>query len=242
MNQSGEIIAMHGWSSDSSAWDCWAESARYRGWCWQSGERGYGSLPMVTPQWRHSLTETQGPRVLMVHSFGLYLTPNTVLAAAEIVVLLNSFNHFIPSFRHQHPIKRKIQRMINNINCDNEKETLLTFLSQANLPVSTDLTSLNVMQNSVSALGRLRLLEDLYKLSEVISMPKAFPMNIPILVINTQCDQIVGSTIAKDLVKNLSNYIKDKTMITHWSPGNIGHNLYQANLLESIFDWLETKK
>ncbi|BBL85954.1 Biotin synthesis protein bioK (chromatophore) [Paulinella micropora] len=241
MNQTGEIIAMHGWSGDSNGWNYWAEFARYKGWSWQSGERGYGSLPVVTPQWKHKHMRTQGPRVLMVHSFGLYLLPTTVLASAEIIVLLNSFNRFIPSCNYQHLLERKIKRMINDINFCREKDTLITFLIQANLPSSTDMTSLTFIENSISRLGRMRLLEDLHKLAKVTHLPAGFPADASLLIVNTQSDRIVAAPVKKNLVENLANHMSDKLSITHWSLENIGHNLHQTNLLQCIFNWLEIK-
>ena len=48
---STQLIAMHGWASDSRAWGPWATLAAERGWRLDWGERGYGQREPALPIW-----------------------------------------------------------------------------------------------------------------------------------------------------------------------------------------------
>ena len=92
-----QVIAMHGWSGDSHAWRPWIRHFKHHQWSWQSGERGYGSLQVHMPYWKDDQDPTnQQRRVVIGHSLGPHLLPDTVLAQATDVVLLASFARFVP--------------------------------------------------------------------------------------------------------------------------------------------------
>ena len=91
-----QLIAMHGWAGDSHGWAPWHQACQARGWSWQSGDRGYGSLSQAEPHWNEEPPKASQRRVVIAHSMGVHLLPAEVLSQADAVVLLASFGRFIP--------------------------------------------------------------------------------------------------------------------------------------------------
>ena len=89
------LIAMHGWASDSRAWGPWATLAAERGWRLDWGERGYGQREPALPIWEPRSQR----RIVLAHSLGPHLLPAALWSQATAAVLLTSFAAFVPPGR-----------------------------------------------------------------------------------------------------------------------------------------------
>ena len=56
-----QVIAMHGWSCDSTVWASWERHFSHRGWLWQNGERGYGNRRCCHPSWAEPTSGATSP-------------------------------------------------------------------------------------------------------------------------------------------------------------------------------------
>ena len=100
-----QVIAMHGWCSDSTYWHNWERKFRLDGWHWKNAERGYGCIKASEPFWRKSIrSNLANKRVFICHSLGLHLISTQLLNEASHVVLLNSFSRFIPNAKESRSI------------------------------------------------------------------------------------------------------------------------------------------
>ena len=81
-----QILAMHGWAGQASAWAHWCQGFEAGGSLWASANRGYGGEGPVQPARKPSPNR----KVLIAHSMGLHLLPAAVLEQADAVVLLGT--------------------------------------------------------------------------------------------------------------------------------------------------------
>ena len=125
MNQ---IIAMHGWCSDSTYWEHWKKNFQLNGWLWQSAERGYGCITASEPFWESSLgAEVKNKKVAICHSLGIHLLSNKLLQESSHVVLLNSFSRFIPVGKESRSIKIALNGMQKHLGKTTEGNMLRKF-------------------------------------------------------------------------------------------------------------------
>lgn len=180
------LIAMHGWAGDQRGWQPFAEAATARGWQWSSGERGYGDLPPAMPGWR-----ARARRVLVVHSLGLHLLPQALLAEAEAVVLLASFARFVPEGGAGRRLQAALAGMEQALGGDGAAVMLQRFFVQAADPVAVDPANLGIGERPLPAEGRRRLLGDLRLLGGTRGLPEGFPTGARLLIVEAGRDRIV---------------------------------------------------
>ncbi|QPN66930.1 alpha/beta fold hydrolase [Synechococcus sp. CBW1006] len=240
-----QVIAMHGWGGDSRAWEPWRQLAEQRGWQWQSGERGYGSLPPLQPTWITSGAAAAGPRVLIGHSLGPHLVPATVLAAADLVVLLASFGCFVPEGRDRRRLQRGLAGMAAPLQAHltSGKESseravqsmLAAFLQQAADPADAALLPPGPESDPITPAGCRRLLDDLERLEHCDGLPTGFPAAAQVLIVEAEADRIVVPAARTLLCDALP------TAAVEVLPG-AGHSLLQTNVVPLVFSWLETRQ
>ena len=112
MNQ---IISQHGWGLNRNVWKKLKEEFIKKNWTWQDNERGYYSDYFIKAKWIKSDSD-KNKKVALCHSLGIHLIGKEILKEASHIVLINSFNNFIPRNNESEITMRTLQRMENKIN------------------------------------------------------------------------------------------------------------------------------
>ncbi len=232
-NRGGQLIAMHGWAGDSRAWAPWRAVAERRGWSWRCGERGYGPLQPAMPAWAPAgAGGAVARRAVIVHSLGLHLLPEAVLAQADAVVLLASFGRFLPPGGEERRWRRALRGMAARLERGEAEAMLRDFLAAAAAPDPVALLPAGPGSEPLTAAGVERLRRDLALLEASSALPAAYPATARSLIVEAEADRIVaaGSRAA------LRHALPQATL---WPQPGAGHSLLRADLLEPVFDWLE---
>ena len=230
-----QVIAMHGWSGTAAGWEPWRQEAEARGWQWRSGERGYGAAPPFLPAW-----DPQGLRVLISHSMGAHLLPPSLLADAERVVLLAGFGRFVPPGREGRQLRTALAGMAGALaEGPDPEETarraqalLQAFLAQAAAPDPAALMPPGPADQPVGPEARRRLRDDLALLEATADLPKGFPEQVPVLLVEAGDDQIVAPVVRELLRQRLP--AAERIVL----PG-AGHAFLTTPPLAAVLQWLE---
>lgn len=108
-----QIILQHGWGLSSSCWNGWKQSL-LNDFSVLTPDRGYfGNKNIITN------FETENKKILISHSFGLFLFPKTLLKQADYLVIISGFADFHPKDKKE---KRRSSMLIKFM----KKKLLLT--------------------------------------------------------------------------------------------------------------------
>ncbi|MCP9775244.1 alpha/beta fold hydrolase [Cyanobium sp. WAJ14-Wanaka] len=219
---------MHGWAGDSGAWGPWSRAVMQRGWGWQSGERGYGALEPVKPQWA-----SEGPaKVVIGHSFGPHALPAELLAQADAVVLLASFGRFVPEGRPGRRLESALAVMADQLRGQGAEAMLQAFLAKAAFPADPGLLPHTLLEQPLGARGREKLQADLALLGATGGLPTGFPKGARVLIVEAGQDQIVAQESRQALRESLPH--ADWLLFQ-----NAGHCLLETPVLAMVMGWLE---
>jgi len=230
------IVAMHGWCGDAAGWEPWAAESSRRGWCWDSGERGYGGTPPHMPCWRDGSSGQRGRRTLVTHSLGWHLVPQTLLEACEQLVLLASFARFIPQGRGGRSLRQALAGMEASLREGNGESMLQRFLAEAAAPQDVALMPQGPATQPLTEVGRQRLLADLGLLSGCGSLPAVLIRGTRILVVEATEDRIVPAPSRRALLNDLhqAGHSPDHKLLK-----GVGHALLTPELLPTVLGWLD---
>jgi pimeloyl-[acyl-carrier protein] methyl ester esterase len=223
-----QLIAMHGWAGDSRAWAPWRAAASRRGWHCRCGERGYGPLEPATPEWAPGARR----RAVIVHSLGLHLLPEPVLADADAVVLLASFGRFLPADGEARRWRRALRGMAARLEQGDAQAMLRDFLAEAAAPEPAAALPEGPGSEPLRPEGVERLRRDLERLQASAGLPAAYPAAARSLIVEAGADRIVAAESRAALRRALPQ-------ATVWPLEGAGHSLLGVELLEPVFDWLE---
>jgi pimeloyl-[acyl-carrier protein] methyl ester esterase len=229
------VIAMHGWSGTAAGWEPWRAEAEARGWRWRGGERGYGAEPPFLPDWG-----PEGLRVLITHSMGAHLLPPSLLADAERVVLLAGFGRFVPPGREGRQLRTALAAMAAALaegpdpeeTAQRAQALLQSFLVQAAAPDPASLMPPGPADGPVGVDARRRLRHDLALLEATADLPKGFPEQVPVLLVEAGDDRIVGPKVRELLRQRLP--AAERILM----PG-AGHAFLTSPPLAAVLQWLE---
>ena len=236
-----QIIAMHGWSGNSSSWDQWKEQFEKKGWLWQSGDRGYGLNKSFTPKWlndKERTDEKTNSRTIIAHSLGTHLLSEEILLEATTIILLSSFSRFIPKIGETRTIKMGLKGMKKALGTKNEKRMLHSFFQKACYPNSINNMPYNPIMDGLKEEGREKLFKDLDLLIKTNGLPKGFPKTAKVLVIDSREDLIILPNTKNTLIKDLNSHLIQP--ITHWRIPKAGHALLKQNIKKDVLNWLES--
>lgn len=224
-----QVIAMHGWAGDSRCWRPWIEATKAPGWHWQCGERGYGELASFAPAWPDDLPEN-ALRVVIGHSLGPHLVASDVLRRADAVVLLASFGAFVPPDRAGQRVRAALHGMAAKLDSESEaKEMLRKFLTNVAAPQPVDL----LPQGPEGDILNLRQLRgDLDILRECKGLPRGFPNDARVLIIEAEEDRIV----APEARAMLRSELPDADVVCL---EGAGHALLQTDVLAKAVAWAQ---
>lgn len=227
-----QLIAMHGWAGDSHGWAPWHQACQARGWSWQSGDRGYGSLSQAEPHWNEEPPKASQRRVVIAHSMGVHLLPAEVLSQADAVVLLASFGRFIPEGKAGRPMRLAIEAMAGQLRSERGETMLADFLARAAAPADPALLSPTPFDSGLSAIGRQRLSHDLDALARTSGLPDGFPHQARVLLVEAGSDQIVAREATEALAACLPQ--ADRIALQ-----GAGHCFLGSPVLPMALAWLE---
>lgn len=227
MKRQWQLIAVHGWGSDQHCWQTWREPCEKRGWLLDCFERGYGENKEHIPQWNSNYKHA-----LVVNSLGLHLTPNNILANAEAVILLASFGKFIPEGSGGRALEIAIKGMAQKIKMGKLKELFIEFREKVAAPQLVGYLPAGVEDQEISEIGKMKLLKDLDLLAKYQGIPKSFPHNSAVLIVEAEKDQIVLEASKAEMRRELNNAEIIKL-------DGIGHGLLMPTLTQIVLNWLE---
>ncbi len=238
MNQ---VIAMHGWYSDSTFWKNWQQDFQLHGWIWQNIERGYGYIEVSEPSWKQvNNSSNKIKRVLFCHSLGIHLVSPEILYETTHLILLNSFSRFIPKGIENRAIKIALDGMQRNLGTENENKMLLKFALKAKKNLNSQIIlGKERFQSGVSHEGRQRLKADLELLINTRKLPSSLNKHSTVLVINAADDAIICSSSRISLIEDLQKYLYKKPI--HWEIKDQGHFMNNlTDLISEISAWLKS--
>ena len=144
-----QIITQHGWGLNKYFWDDYKVDFLNNNWHWQDNERGYFSTNNYQAKWIKSESKKE-IRMTLCHSFGFHLMQKKILKEATHIVLINSFNNFLPLSNKRNFILRSLKRMETKIIKDETKDMLKEFIYRSFMP--------NHMNNSFPIQGDSHIL------------------------------------------------------------------------------------
>lgn len=222
-----QVIAMHGWAGDSRCWNPWIEATGQLGWRWQCGERGYGEIAPCAPAWPEN-TPPDALRLFIGHSLGPHLVAPDVLREADAIVMLASFGAFVPADRAGRRVRAALEGMAAKLGGPSEaKEMLRKFLINVAAPQPVGL----LPQGPEDGMLNLRQLRgDLDILSECKGLPRGFPNDARVLIIEAEEDRIV----VPEARAMLREELPDADIV---SLEGAGHALLQTDALAKVIAW-----
>ena len=128
-----QIITQHGWGLNKHFWDDYKVDFLKNNWHWQDNERGYFSTNNYQAKWIKSESKKE-IRMTLCHSFGFHLMPKKILQEATHIVLINSFNNFLPLSNKRNFILRSLKRMETKIIKNVPKDMLKEFIHRSFMP------------------------------------------------------------------------------------------------------------
>jgi pimeloyl-[acyl-carrier protein] methyl ester esterase len=178
---SAEILAYHGWGYDSNFWTP-LQTLLPGGITFRPADRGYFGR-VLNPEFSTS----DGLNIIFAHSLGLHLIPERVLNQADTLVLMATFDTFIPPDQQAKLLTRLLQRMQQKL-LENPLLVIRDFRERAELPRSSEYNIQNINTDL--------LMEDLIRLEKNhIDFPK-LPQK-EIVLIEGKDDLIFSSTHMK---------------------------------------------
>lgn len=239
-----QIIAMHGWGGDSTSWLSWHNYFEARGWRWQSGERGYGGQKQFMPNWlaenvpSHPSKSGCSRRVIIGHSLGPHLLEQKTLEEATDLVMLSSFGRFVPKGPCGRALRAGVQGMYSCLGTEQEDRMLKTFLTRAAHPYPFSAMPPGPIHKGLEVKGRLIMQQDLMKLIETEGLPKGLQEESRVLVVMGEDDAIVSSVAHSELIDSLHCHLLQAPC--QWRLNAVGHALLIPELMEKVFEWLDS--
>ena len=158
-----QIITQHGWGLNKYFWDDYKVDFLKNNWHWQDNERGYFSTNNYQAKWIKSESKKE-IRMTLCHSFGFHLMQKKILKEATHIVLINSFNNFLPLSNKRNFILRSLKRMETKIKKDKPKDMLKEFIHRSFMPNEINNSFKNILYKSLESSNKNLLLSDLKEL------------------------------------------------------------------------------
>ena len=228
-----QIITQHGWGLDKNFWDTYKIDFLKKNWYWQDNERGYFSTNNYQAQWIKSDSKNE-IRMALCHSYGFHLMQKTVLKEATHIVLINSFNNFLPTSDKKKFILRSLKSMETKIIKGTTKEMLKEFIYRSFLPNDINNSFQNIFYKSLESLNKKLLLKDLKKLYSNRDFPVFLKKDCKIVFINSENDLVLDKESNRDFLDFLNRTLDRKPILIKLAQQ--GHCLNNFNLYEILLD------
>ena len=177
--------------------------------------------------------------MVVCHSLGFHLIQRNLLDEASHIVLINSFNNFLPLNKKRNLIYRSLKRMEKKIISFEAEVMLKEFIRRSFSPNNMNINFQNVFIKNLEGLNNKLLLNDLKKLYADKKSLKSFEKNCNVIVINSKKDLILDQDSSKNFVKLLNKTLTKKPIVIELS--NQGHCLTNLNFHQIIKRALDNK-
>ena len=228
MNQ---IITQHGWGLDKNFWDAYKVDFLNNNWHWQDNERGYFSKNKFQSKWIKSDAKNE-IRMALCHSYGFHLMQKNILKKATHIVLINSFNNFLPPSNKRNFILRSIRRMESKIIKDKTNDMLKEFINRSFMPNTMNSSFKNIFYKSLESLNKQLLLKDLKKLYSNKDFPVFLKKDCKIIFIRSENDLVLDKDSNNNFLNFLNATLCRKPILINLS--HQGHCLTNLNFYQII--------
>lgn len=230
-----QIITQHGWGLNKYFWDDHKVDFLNNNWHWQDNERGYFSTNNYQAKWIKSESKKE-IRMTLCHSFGFHLMPKKILKEATHIVLINSFNNFLPLSNKRNFILRSLKRMETKIIKDEPKDMLKEFIYRSFLPNDMNNSFKNIFYKSLESLNKTLLLSDLKELYINRDFPVFLRKDCKIIFIKSENDLILDNESNNNFLDSLNKKLERKPILIKLAQQ--GHCLNNLNLYEILCNTL----
>ena len=228
MNQ---VITQHGWGLDQSFWNNYKIEFQKNRWHWQDNERGYFSKNTKQSKWIKNKFSHQ-IKMVLCHSLGFHLMQRDLFDEASHIVLINSFNNFLPSSKKRNLVYKSLKRMEKKIIEFEAENMLKEFIYRSFSPNKIDKTYQNIFYKNLESLNKNLLLNDLKKLYNYRNSLELLNKNCNVIIINSSNDLILDEDSSKDFIELLNKKLAKKPTLIKLS--NQGHCLTNLNFYQII--------
>ena len=228
-----QIITQHGWGLDKNFWNTYKVDFLNNNWYWQDNERGYFSTKNYQAKWIKSNSKNE-IRMALCHSYGFHLMQKKVLKEATHIVLINSFNNFLPVSNKRNFILRSLKRMETKIIKDEPKDMLKEFIHRSFMPNDINNSFKNIFYKSLESLNKTLLLTDLKKLYSNRDFPVFLKKDCKIIFIKSENDLVLDKESNNNFLAFLNRTLDKKPILIKLAQQ--GHCLTNLNLYEILFN------
>jgi len=170
----------------------------------------------------------------LCHSYGFHLMQKTILKEATHIVLINSFNNFLPLSNKRHFILRSLKRMETKIIKDAPKDMLKEFIHRSFMPNDINNSFKNIFYKSLESLNKTILLSDLKQLYIDRDFPLFFKKDCKIIFIKSENDLILDNESNNNFLDFLNKTLERRPILIELPQQ--GHCLNNLNLYKILFN------
>jgi len=226
-----QIITQHGWGLSKYFWDDYKVDFLNINWHWQDNEWGYFSTKTFQAKWIKSDSKKE-IRMTLCHSLGFHLMQKKILREATHIVLINSFNNFLPVSNKRNFILRSLKRMETKIIKDEPKDMLKEFIYRSFMPNHINSSFKNILYKSLESLNKNLLLSDLKELYINRDFPVFLKKDCKIIFIKSENDFILDNESNNNFLDSLNKRLDRKPILIKLAQQ--GHCLNNLNLYEIL--------
>ena len=226
-----QIITQHGWGLNQNFWDIYKFDFQRNNWYWQNNERGYFSENPIQSKWITTKSVNQ-IKMILCHSLGFHLIQKRVFKEATHIVLINSFNNFLPLGSEKELILRTLKRMEKKITKYETKDILKEFIYRSFMPNNVNIDFKNIFYKKLENLNQSLLLKDLKELYKDKNFPEIFNKNCKIIFIKSEKDFILHKNASNNFFELLKKLFGKNLRVINLP--NQGHCITNLNLYEII--------
>ena len=231
-----QVITQHGWGLDQNFWDIDKVEFEKNNWVWQDNERGYFSKNSNQSKWI-SNSSNHKIKMIICHSLGFHLIEENLFREASHIVLINSFNDFLPFSKKRNLIIRSLRRMEKQIKNCKAKSMLKEFINRSFIPNSLNTEFQTNYYKNLETIDKSILLRDFKKLYLPGDLPKFLNKDCNIIFIQSEDDLILDKDSSNNFLELLNKTLDKTPALIRLE--NQGHCLTNVNLYEIIINNLD---
>ena len=157
-----------------------------------------------------------------------------ILKEATHIVLINSFNNFLPISNKKNFIMRSLKRMETKIIKDEAKDMLKEFIHRSFMPNDINNSFKNIFYKSLENLNKTLLLSDLKQLYIFRDFPVFLRKDCKIIFIKSENDLILDNESNNNFLDSLNKTLNRKPILIKLAQQ--GHCLNNLNLYELLLN------
>ena len=198
-------------------------------------DRGYFSTNNYQAKWIKSESKKE-IKMTLCHSFGFHLMQKKILKESTHIVLINSFNNFLPLSNKRNFILKSLKRMETKIIKDETKDMLKEFIHRSFMPNYMNNSFKNIFYKSLESLNKTLLLGDLKQLYINRDIPLFLRKDCKIIFIKSENDLILDNESNNNFLDSLNKILDRNPILIKLAQQ--GHCLNNLNLYEILLNTL----